>query len=109
MNPVRLLHFEVFGFLCALAVLLGYRALTGKLNLSGLLSGTMDGQGVGPERIQLLIATLAVSTMYVRQVAHGSGVVMPDVSKSVLTLFGSSGGVYAVVKAAKFWSGSKNT
>ncbi len=102
MSPSRLLHDEVFGFLFLLAALLAYRALTGRLVLSGLLSVETGSGAVAPERVQLLLATLYVSTLYLREVAHSTGTSMPDVSNAVLVVFGGSGGAYAAVKAIRF-------
>jgi hypothetical protein len=102
------LHYEVFGFLCVLAAMLVYRALTGRLILTGLLRGKPGSNAISPERVQLLIATLAVSTMYLSRVIHGNGTVMPDVSTSTLAVFGGSGGIYAAVKATKFWGGKRS-
>jgi hypothetical protein len=104
----RLVHYEVFGFFCALSALLVYRALTGKLILSGLLLDKPHSNAISPERVQLLIATLAVSIMYLSRVIHGDGTVMPNISTSTLAVFGGSSGIYAAVKAAKFWGGNRS-
>lgn len=108
MSPIRVLHHEVLAFLGVLSALLIYRALTGKLSLAGLLSDKLAGTAAGPERVQLLIATLTVSFTYLGHVLHGNGTVMPDVSRTDLVVFGGSSGIYAAIKATKFWKISNN-
>jgi hypothetical protein len=105
MTPVHILHLEVQWFLLLLAATFAYRMLTRRIPLNGLLSNTADGQQVSPERVQLLIATMAISAQYLGQVAHGNGTTLPDVNAQWLTMFGASSGVYASVKAARMWLG----
>src|ERR1700753_2844539 len=99
MNPVALLRWEGKGFLALLAITIVYRMLTGEINLNGLLQ-RKDGKGdVSPERVQLLIATLALSAKYVGEVAHSTSGALPDISPQWLYAFGASSGIYASVKA----------
>jgi hypothetical protein len=98
MDPVRMLHWEMFGFLWLFVALLVYRMLTRQINMAGLLRDDVDGKHVSPERVQLLIATLAVSARIFQEAWHGTGNSMPDISAQWLGLFGASGGVYASVK-----------
>jgi hypothetical protein len=91
------------GFLVLLAIILVSRMLTGGISLNGLL-GRKDGtSNVSPERVQLLIATLALSAKYVGQVAHATGNALPPVSQQWLYVFGASSGIYASVKAVTLW------
>jgi len=106
MEPSRLLSLEVLLFLGLLTALLVYRMLTRRVSLSGLFANKQTGQSMSPERLQLFVATLAMSAQYVGQVAHGDGKSMPDVSAQWLTIFGASSGIYAAVKAAKMWWGA---
>ncbi len=91
-----------------LAALLAVKMLTGSISVGGLLARKDGDQGVSPERIQLLLATLALGAKYIGSVAHGTDVhMMPDVSNQWLYLFGGSGGIYASVKALAMWGGDK--
>jgi len=102
MSPVEILGFEFRGFLALLAATLAYRMLTGRLSLHGLFADKTRGQDVSPERVQLLISTLAISARMVGQAVHG-GNALPQVSTQDLAVFGASSGVYMSVKAAKMW------
>jgi hypothetical protein len=99
MDPITILRWEGQGFLAALAMILVYRMLTGEIRLAGLLQ-RKNGEGeVSPERVQLLLATLALSAKYLGAVVHGTGGALPDISAQWLYVFGASSGVYASVKA----------
>jgi hypothetical protein len=101
MDPIRILRWEGLGFLLALSALLAYRMLTRQINLRGLLGdGTEDG-AVSPERVQLLVTTIAVSCNVLRAALHGTTNALPEVSPATLGIFGASSGVYAAVKAFK--------
>jgi hypothetical protein len=96
-----ILHFEGWGFLCLLGALVAYRLLTGQINLNGLLL-RKDGTGaVSPERVQLLLATMALSAKYLGEVAHSGGGAMPNVRAEWLYVLGGSSGIYAVGKALR--------
>ena len=101
MEPIRILRWEGLVFVVALSALLAYRMLTREISLSGLLSdGTNDGR-VSPERVQLLVTTIAISFKVLGAALHGSGNALPEVSPMTLGVFGASGAVYAAVKALK--------
>ncbi|WP_263380121.1 hypothetical protein [Granulicella paludicola] len=102
MSPAVILGLEFRGFLALLAATFAYRMLTGRLSLAGLFADKTRNQPVSPERVQLLISTIAVSARIVGQAAHGS-TVFPTVSTQELVVFGASSGVYMSVKAAKMW------
>jgi hypothetical protein len=51
------MHYFLMVWLAALAALVGYRLLTGKINTRGLLSDS-ETRTMSPERIQLLITTV---------------------------------------------------
>ena len=99
MDPIHLLQFEVRGFLLLLVAILAYRMLTRRIGLNGLLNRKQDGGQSSPERIQLLLATMAVSAKYLNDVVHGSSGAMPDVGRDWLYVFGGSSGIYASLKA----------
>lgn len=96
---IHILRLESLGFLCLLAATLVFRMLTGRINLNRLLARKDGSVGVSPERVQLLVATLALSTKYMGDVIHGANGALPDVSAQWLYVFGASSGIYASVKA----------
>jgi hypothetical protein len=100
MDAMSLLSLELKGFLFALSALLVWRMLTRRVSLGGLLA-TKDANGtaVSPERVQLLIATLALSANILGGSLHSVNGTMPDVSSNWVAVFGGSGGLYAAVKA----------
>jgi hypothetical protein len=103
MTPLALLRFEGEAFLGVLAATLAYRMLTRRINLRRLLA-RKDGSGtVSPERVQLLMTTLALAARYVRDSAHAGNGAMPDVSAEWLAVFGGSSGLYAGIKAFTTW------
>jgi hypothetical protein len=102
MSPVEILGLEFRGFLALLAATLAYRMLTRRISLGGLFADKVRDQDVSPERVQLLITTIAVGARIVGQAAHGSNV-LPEVSPAELAVFGASSGIYMSVKAAKSW------
>jgi hypothetical protein len=99
MDPVHILRLTEQGFLYLLLTIIVLKLLTRRINLSGLF-GRKSGTGqVSPERIQLLLATLALSVKYLNDVVHSSNGAMPDISANWLYTFGGSSGIYASVKA----------
>lgn len=108
MSIARVLQFELLGFLFALAAVVFYQMLTGAINTSGLLA-QKDGTGqTSPERIQLLLATLAAAASYLTEVAKNTSGTMPDVSRNWLYLMGGSSGLYALRKAWTMWNRTSN-
>ena len=99
MPITRILHFEVLGFLYALGAVVLYQMLTGRINLSGLLTQKDQSNQTSPERIQLLLATLAAAASYLGEVAKNTSGTMPDISNNWLYLMGGSSGIYALRKA----------
>ena len=101
LSPIRIMHFEALGFLYGLAVVVAYQILTRQINLQGMLQ-RKDGSGqTSPERIQLLLATIAAGARYLTQVAQAPNGIMPDIDNSWLYLMGGSSGIYVLHKA---WS-----
>jgi hypothetical protein len=104
----RILHLELLGFLYALAAIVVYQMLTGAINVTGLLT-QKDGSGeTSPERLQLLLATIAASASYLAEVAKNTTGTMPDVGANWLYLMGGSSGIYALRKAWVTWNRSSN-
>src|SRR5664279_5812212 len=61
MSIIRILHFELLGFLYALAAVVAFQLLTGRINLAGVMSqkDPNNPDQTSPERVQLLLATIA--------------------------------------------------
>ena len=108
MSLTRILHLEVLAFLYSLAAILGYQMLTGRINTAGLLQ-RKDGSGqTSPERVQLLLATIAAAANYLSEITRSSGGSLPDVSNNWLYLMGGSSGLYALRKAWRTFSSKSN-
>ena len=108
MPITRVLHFELLGFLYALAAVVVYQMLTGAINATGLLAQKDHTRQTSPERIQLLLATLAASASYLGEVAKNTTGTLPDVSNNWLYLMGGSSGIYALRKAWTTWNVKSN-
>lgn len=91
-------------WLLALAALVALGMLTGTINTRGLLSekrGPARGR-ISPERVQLLLATLAAASTYVNQAVVGAGTGnLPEVPDVWLALMGGSYGIYLAGKAVR--------
>jgi hypothetical protein len=59
-----MLSWVLAAWLVSVVMLIAYRILTGKISLRGLL--TIDGDRFSPERLQLLLMTLGLLTIYVQ-------------------------------------------
>jgi hypothetical protein len=99
MEPIHLLQVELRCFLMILSATIAFKILTRRIRLGGLLARKQGDGQVSPERIQLLLATIAMSAKYLSSVVHASNGVMPDVSRDWLFLYGGSSGIYASIKA----------
>jgi hypothetical protein len=101
MSVATILHWEGTFFLWLLTAMVVFKLLTRKIPLDGLFAQkTADGAQVSAERIQLLIATLAVSGKYLGDALHGTNTAsLPDVNQHMLYVFGGSSGLYASIKA----------
>lgn len=98
LSPARIMHFEAVAFLFALAAVVGFRLLTGQINLQGLLRRKdLSGQ-TSPERIQLLLATLAAASRYLTLVAQAPPGTLPDMDPNWIYLMGGSSGIYVLHK-----------
>ena len=84
---------EMWVFFAALLSLVGFRMLTGGINVRGVLR-VKDGSGrLSPGRIQLLLFTVVGAMAYLSGVS-GDGTAMPDVPRELLILVGGSNVVY---------------
>lgn len=82
---------EAFLFLFFGAVVV--QLLTGQINLTGLLIKKEGDRSFSPERVQLLLATLAVASQYLLQVLKDP-TQLPQVPNSWLLLYGGSHALY---------------
>ncbi len=86
----------------SLAAVIGLQILDGRINAKGLFWGQRgDGsQYYSPERIQLLMVTVAAAARYITSVLSNPHVsAMPDVPPEWLQLVGGSHAVYLARKA----------
>lgn len=97
---IWLARWEVILFVGGLAAIVGYKLMTGQINTRYLLYGTRpDGtRYFSPERVQLLVATLAVAGQYLLTASHASGS-LPKLPGGTLELLGLSNSVYLSGKA----------
>lgn len=100
MQVASILRFEVWGFVGLLGGIVAYRLLTRQISLKGLLIRKNRVRAVSPERIQLLLATVAMSANYLHSVLHSQTGTLPDIDPKWLYVFGGSSAIYAAGKAA---------
>lgn len=109
MSTLRILDYEALGFLYALGAGVAFQVLTRRINLQRLLF-RKDGSGtVSPERIQLLVITLATCIRYMGQISTTTKAALPDIDTGWLYLMAGSSGLYAVRKAWTFWRRGNKT
>ena len=93
-------------FLATLASVVAVRILNGEINTNGLLrrKGSRAGDEVSPERVQLLISTFVIASMYLQEAIRlrGTGR-MPLIPDSWLAAQGASQIVYLGAKAMSFF------
>jgi len=102
MSFAEIATLEVSLFLGVLAAIIGYRLLTGQINMNYLLYGIQKGGAryFSPERVQLLLFTLGTAMFYLNDVMqHRTSGVLPDVSTETLALLGGSHALYLSGKA----------
>jgi hypothetical protein len=104
MPITRILNLELLGFLYGLAAVVAIQMLTGRINVRGLFQRKDGSAQTSPERVQLLLATIAAAASYLAEVAKSNPGTMPDVSNHWLYLMGGSSGLYALRKAWKTWT-----
>ncbi len=95
---VTFLSCEVWCLLGALFLLIGYRMLTGKIKLKGLLTAKDRDGGLSPARIQLLVLILTGAFYYLVRVIDNP-TELPAVPQSLLLALGGSNLFYAGSKA----------
>jgi len=104
---VWLVQWEVMGFTFGLAVTIAIGLLTGRISTRYLLYATQpDGsRRFSPERLQLLVFTIAIASQYLLSAAHSASGAMPALPSGSLQLLGLSNGIYL---GGKGWSALQN-
>ena len=88
----------LFGLPLLFAVMLTAAIVSGRVSLSGLLSG--QGTAVSPVRWQLLFCSIAGAVIYVDLVSSGDGgKVLPDVPAWLIPALIASDSIYLIGKA----------
>jgi len=91
----RAIATEITLIIAALAGVVGYGLLTGRINLRGLLTDRAGG-ALNPSRIQMLVVTFGALVSYLGDVAalppHASE--LPPVSQTLLLILGGSHAVH---------------
>ncbi len=89
----ELVTWEGLAFLLVLFGVVVVQLLTGQINLTGLLIKKEGDRSFSPERVQLLLATLAAASQYLSLVLKDP-TRLPQVPNSWLLLYGSSHALY---------------
>jgi hypothetical protein len=107
---VQLIRWEIVIFLAALAGTVVIQLLTGQINTTGLLQGTISGrprdnnQYFSPERVQLLILTLGAGFHYLSLVlTNPNPGTFPPVPQNWPAVVGGSNVIYLAGKAYSRW------
>ena len=108
MSVSAILRYEVLLFLGALALIIFYQLLTGKINMRRLLfakgrsaagpSTRRRTSGLSPSRIQLLIVSIGVA-IYLLAEALRDPSRFPEIPTGLLLLMAGSGTIYLARKA----------
>jgi hypothetical protein len=104
-NASRVLYVLAWTIVLVLAALVAYGIAGGEINVRGLLRRKGGGRDVAisPERLQLLLTTVAAAATYLARAAAARMTGrMPDVSGLELFGVGASHATYLVAKAATF-------
>lgn len=95
MSPADILKASLAVWLAATGLLLGYRLLTGQINLAGVL--TVDGKAFSPSRLQLLVVSVTGLVAYAT--ASLSAHAMVPVQNDLVALLALSHATYIGPKA----------
>ena len=109
MSPADALDWAYRLLVGSLAAVVGLQILNGRINTKGLFQGQRgDGsQYFSPERIQLLMVTVAAAAKYAASVmANPHASALPDVPPEWLQLMGGSHAVYLARKAYSMNAGT---
>jgi len=89
----QVITWEGLAFLFALFAIVAAQLLTGQINSNGLLMRKEGDRSFSPERVQLLLATLASAFQFLSQVLKNP-TQFPQVPPGWLLLFGGSHAIY---------------
>src|SRR5436309_3160368 len=105
---IMLGRWMVLAFVGGLAITIALQLLTGAINTHYLLYGTRnDGtKYFSAERVQLLVATIAVAFQYLLNAKHATSGQMPTLPQGSLEVLGLSNAIYLGGKA---WTTFKTT
>ena len=98
---VTFFRWQISLFIAALAALIVYQLLTGRISMAGLLFTDAARRHFSPGRVQLLVLTIAGAFGYLLLVARNPQV-MPAVPTELLAIVGASNVGYL---GAKSWPG----
>jgi hypothetical protein len=85
-------------FVYGLVLIVGWKLLTGRINLRGLLAGKSRPSQISPERVQLLVSTIVLALQYARGMGVASADTLPKVGPGSLYLLAASGVIYTARK-----------
>jgi hypothetical protein len=103
----RILEFESALFVYGLAAIVAWKVLRARINMRGLLMDKSRPSRISPERVQLLISTIAVCVGYLHDsstLQHGN---FPEVDSGWLFFFGGSSLIYSARKVFERFHGAK--
>ena len=97
LSALVVLRYELWFFVGSLAVLVGYRLLTGAINTGCLLNSKTPGGSYSPARLQLLLFTLGSAIFYAYKSYMKKRFV--DVPSELQALLGGSNALYVLRKS----------
>jgi hypothetical protein len=100
-----LLHLEAAAFVYAMAFVVVSGLLTFRINTKGLFLDKSGSGRVRPERVQLLVATIALAFKYTADLSGTTGSTFPQVDHGWLYLLGGSSSVYVTRKLYERFGG----
>lgn len=89
----QIVTWEALGLLFVVFAVVASQLLTGHINMRGLLMKKEGDRAFSPERVQLLLATLAAAFQYLSEVLKDP-TRFPEIPRSWLLLFGGSHALY---------------
>ena len=106
-----LLNIVLSSWLLGLALAIVYAMLSGSIQMSGLFTTDVDGDGIAdeyhPERVQLLlislvgIGTYAFTTMSAAETSKAALTTLPEIPDQLLMLLGASNSFYLTGKLGR--------
>ena len=101
---VRVFETGLLVWFVLLAVIVGWRVLTGDIDAGGLLQHDAADDDVAPERVVSMIAFPVVVVNYVLGALHADASVshaLPDLSQNMILLLTGGNGLYLAGKIAR--------